>query len=186
MGKNKRISSKTFFLALAVCIFLQGCATTKLPHTYRVEGREYKNFDSLSDEDALKAVVMTYNVKVEPGSEETAKVLTLQFQLEKLEKRSSTYLDSSGVFKSMGFEKTDLSLWSEEDLVRTYNDLRQKFVMFSALRLLSDEENAKKIIYIVGMQSLVNELERRENTKQTWQVVSQVLSAALSVAVSLM
>lgn len=183
-GKNIMFSA-VVVLAAAFCCFLQGCATTKLPHTYRIEGREYKNFDSLDDEDALKAVVMTYNATVETGPEETAKVLTLQLQVEKLKKRKSEYVNSSGVFEMIVFEKTDLKVWSEEDLLRVYNDLRQRFVAFSGVRVLNEEENAKKIIYVVGMQSLVNELERRENTRQARQVISQLLSAALSTAVSL-
>lgn len=173
---------------LLLVVFLsavQGCATTKLPHTYKMEGKEYKDFDSLGDEAALKAVVMTYNVEAEAGPEETAKVLTLQYQMEKLKKRKTGYIKSSGVFDMIVFEKIDLTLWSEEDLTRSYNDLRQRFVTFSGVKVLTEQENAKKIVYVVGMQSLVNELERRENTKQTWQVVSQLLSAALSVAVSL-
>jgi len=92
---------------------------------------------------------------------------------------------TSGVFEKIRFEKIELAIWPDEDLIKAYNELRQRSVMSPRLEPLNEEENARKIVYIVGMQSLVNELERRENKKKTWSVASQVLSTALSVAVSL-
>ncbi len=172
-------------LAVVFLFFLSGCATTKFPHTYRLEGKEYRDFKSLDDEAALKAVVMTYNVPVEPGPEETAKALTLQVQMELLEKRRTEYIKASGVFEKIKFEKIDLKIWSEEDLLSVYNELRGRFTAFQGLKEISEEQNAKKIIYLVGMQSLVNELEKRENTRQAWRVAAQLISTALSVAVSL-
>lgn len=192
MLKNKVFRSfrdiffgRSLLLAIGVCFLLYGCASTKLPHVYLVEGKEYKNFDSLNDEDALKAVVMTYNVPVEGKAEETAKIITLQEQMEKLRKRKSVYIVSSGVFEMIVFGKIDLSLWPEEDLIDTYNELRKTAAMSTRFEALKEEENAKKIVYVVGMQGLVNELERRTNKKQAWQIASQLLAAALSVAVSI-
>jgi hypothetical protein len=178
-------TSITILIAVVFCVFSQGCASTKLPHTYRIEGREYSDFKGLSDEEALKAVVMTYNVPTQGRAEEIAKALTLQEQLEKLEKRKTEYIISSGVFEQIVFEAIDLKLWLEADLIKTYNELREKSARDSGFRSLSEAENAKKIVYVIGMQRLVNELERRENKKKTGQIVSRLLSTAMSVAVSL-
>ena len=79
-------------LVTSICFFTAGCATTKFRYNYKVDGEEYADFNKLSDEQALKAVVMTYNVKTDSADELIAKTLTLQSQMDMLFKRKSAYI----------------------------------------------------------------------------------------------
>ena len=174
-------------LTAFICFFMAGCATTKFRYNYKIDGEECADFNKLSDEQALKAVVMTYNVKTESADELIAKTLTLQSQMDMIAKRKSAYIKSSGVFDEIKFDRLDLKTWTDDDLILAYNTLKDKGNLSydKPSATLNEKENARRIIYMTGMQALVNELERRENTRQAWGVAAQLLSAALTVAVSM-
>ena len=174
-------------LVASVFFFVAGCATTKFSYKYKIDGEEHADFTKLSDEQALKAAVMTYNVKTESADELIAKTLTLQSQMDMLSKRKSSYIKDSGVFDQIKFDRLDLKTWTDDDLILAYNSLKDKANLSynKPSAALDERENARRIVYMTGMQALVNELEHRENTKQAWAVASQLLSAALTVAVSM-
>jgi hypothetical protein len=174
-------------LVLSAVFLASGCATTKYDYKYRIDGQEYGDFKNLSDEAALKAVVMTYNVKTESADELIAKTLTLQTQMDMLAKRKSAYIRSSGVFEQIKFDRLDLKTWTDDELILAYNTLKEKTILSydKPSDTLTEQENARRIVYMAGMQVIVNELEKRENTKQAWAVAAQLLSTALTVAVSM-
>ena len=178
---------QALILGLVVfCMILTGCASLKHQKMgYKVDGVEFKTFKDLSDEQALKVTVMVYNVAGETPEEKIARSITLSEMIELLKKRKSAYLKNSGIF-DMTYEEVDLKSWSDDDLTKVYHALKNRVDIsnYRSISSLTEEENAHRIVYLTGMTAIVAELQKRDNVRQTWSVVGQVLMTALSIAVS--
>lgn len=176
-----------FTLFLIPAFILAGCASTRLTHGYKVEGQQIAEFENLSDELALKMVILIYNTTTDGFSEETAKSITLDKYIILLDKRKSKYLEDSGVF-DLTYEKIDIKKWSDQDLIKVFEELRAETMLKYQHRTIShltEEENAHRIIHLTGLKEIARELKARENTRYAWDIAGQVLATALSVAVSI-
>ena len=177
---------KAFVLA-ALCLSAAGCATTKShQYGYKVEGREYRKFADLSDEDATKVVVSFFNVPDEIYEDSVAKYLTIQKYMEILEKRKSEYIENSGIF-GLAYKEIDLKLWNDQDLVTVYEALERRTIeyRYAPVATLTERENALRICRLTGMNCLIDELRRRKNTREAWGVAAQLVTVALQVALSM-
>jgi hypothetical protein len=177
---------KSLVLILAASFVLSGCASLKhQKFGYKVDGKEYKSFKDLSDEHALKVTVMIYNINAEGPEEKIAKSITLTQMVEMLKQRKSAYLEGSGIF-DIQIQEIDLKTWTDEDLVKVYKILKNKVDIsnYRAFPSLTEEENAYRVMYLTGMTAIVTELKKRDNVRQAWSTVGQVLVTALSIAVS--
>lgn len=170
---------------LCICSSLMGCATTRLPKGYKVEGEEYLSFKDLSDEQALKMVVLIYNIKPEAWEDEISRKLTLEEYMALLKKRHSKYVKQSGIF-DLKYEKEDLKKWSDKDLIKIYETLEAKTKGYYDVTAgeLSDRQNAVRVMHLTAMGVIVKELQKRETTRSALQVAGEVLTIALSVALS--
>ncbi len=179
---------KKHFLLLtiaALCCSLTGCATTRQQLGYKVEGKEYKTFEELDDDKALKMVVMIYNVNTNSEEEITAKNIALTKYMKILKARNSKYLKESGVF-DLSYEKIYLSKWHEEDLVRIFKHLQyqpEKYD-FETTTELTEQQNTRRIVYLTAMVALAEEVKNRDNTRYAMDMFGNLLGIALAVAVS--
>lgn len=162
-----------------------GCATTRLPKGYKVGGEELVRFKDLSDDQALKMVVLIYNVKPELWEDEISRSLTLEEYLKLLKKRHSKYVKSSGIFE-LEYKKERLNKWSDEDLLKILKALDSKSQDYYEVTAgeLSERENAVRIMRLTGMSVIVNELKKRTGTRTAMQVFGQALTVALSIALA--
>jgi hypothetical protein len=182
--RTKRFTFLTILMVL--CLLVTGCATTKhYKHSFKIEGKEYKKFKDLDDEQALQMVVMFYNVPEETYEDGVARGLTLEMYMEALEKRKSEYLKSSGVF-DLAYKKVELKTWDDQNLVNVYDALEKKVINqgFRLISELSERESAVKIVRLTGMNSIVQELKNRQITREAWGVAAQLLTVALQVALT--
>ena len=69
---------KSSVLLLCAITILSGCATMRYPSTYKVEGKEVKEFKDLDDDKALKAVVLIYNAKSDIWEDSIARRIALE------------------------------------------------------------------------------------------------------------
>lgn len=169
----------------AACCLLCGCATMRYPGAYKVEGMEFKDFTQIDDDRALKVVALIYNVKPEGWEDGIARSLALQEYQGLLAKRKSQYVKKSGIF-DIEYERVKLSSWSDNDLVRLYECLEPKARMYytDSAPELSESQNARRIIYLTGINAAIAELKKRDITQKTIAIAGQVLSGALMVALS--
>ncbi len=174
-----------FILAVLVYAAISGCASTKAHYGYKVDGQQYASFKELDDEQSLKMVVMLYNVPTETYEDKTAKNITITKYMELLQKRKSDYIAGSGVF-DLQYEKIDLKVWPEDDLISVYRALAEKPGVYDhqTTHELSENDNATKIVRLTGMEEIVRELRNRQNTRQAWSILAQVLTIALNVALA--
>jgi hypothetical protein len=173
-------------LILACLGVISGCATTRYPSAYKVEGREFREFKELDDEQALKAVVLIYNVKQEDWEGGIARSLALDYYLSLLKKRRSAYIENSGIF-AMQYDKVKLSSWKDEDLVKLYDALAPRtdpYYMDSAHEL-TEMQNAERIVCLTALASTEKELRRRDNNRNTTALAGQVILAILTIALQL-
>ncbi|MDP8298732.1 MAG: hypothetical protein P9L88_02340 [Candidatus Tantalella remota] len=175
----------SLFLVLALAFVITGCATTRHHFGYKVDGKAYTKFDELTDEQALKMTILVFNVRTEAYDDGVARSVTLTELMEQLKKRKSSYLKNSKVFE-LHYETIDIESWSDDDLIGMYNALEAKMSVYNGRDIvaLSDRENALRIARITGMTEMVNELKRRQNKRQAWNIFAQVLTTALQVAIT--
>ena len=180
--------NKIAAILAVTCLVLasSGCATTRLPLGYKVEGKEYISFKDLGDDQAMKMFALIYNIKTDEWADGVAKSLALSEFRELLKKRKSKYIKSSGIF-DVEFEKVDLKKWTDHDLVKVYEALEPKAKAYyeSSAANLTEEENATRVMYLTAMSAIVKDLQKRETTRSAMQVAGEVLTIALSVALSL-
>lgn len=171
---------------ILAAVMLSGCATMRYPSAYKVEGREFKEFKDLDDERALKVVALIYNVKHESWEDGVARSLALEEFQGLLEKRSSEYVKKSGIF-DIAYDKVKISAWSDEDLVKLYDCLAPKTACYYTDRApeLTEIQNAERITYLTAINSLVKELKKRDITRKAMAIAGQVLTTALTVALSM-
>jgi len=174
------------FLCLALA--LNGCVTAghQLKYKYVLEGKEYKNLKELNDDQALEMGALIYNARVETSAEKAAKNLTIERYLDDLRKRRSKKIKESGILE-LEYEEVDLKGWKREELVGMFESLKAQ-IDYSASQPsenTTERENARMIIHATGINSIVSELKRRQDTETFWQVFSQVLVIAANVALSL-
>jgi len=180
---------KRYFLLLiiaALCGSLTGCATTRQQLGYKVEGKEYKTFEELDDDKALKMVVMIYNVDTNSEEEIVAKNITLTKYMRMLKGRNSKYLKESGVF-DLSYEKIYLNKWHDEDIMRVFKYLQsqpEKYDFETAAEL-PEQLNARRIVYLTAMVSIAEEAKKRDSTRYAMDMFGNFLGIALAVAVSL-
>ena len=181
-----RISVKPLALLIWTVIILSGCATMRYPSTYKVEGKEVKEFKDLDDDKALKAVVMIYNTRSDIWEDSIARSIALEEYLKLLKNRKSAYIKKSGIF-NIKYDKVKVSKMKDEDLERLYDALLPKAEVFSmdSAPELSEIQNANRIIYLTAISSVITELKRRDNTRNVISIAGQVLVTALTVALQL-
>jgi len=158
----------------------------RYPSAYKVEGKEFKEFRDLDDERALKVVALIYNVKHESWEDGIARSLALEEFQGLLEKRSSKYVKKSGIF-DIAYDKVKISTWNDEDLLKLYDCLAPKAACYYQDRAseLTEIENAERITYLTAINSLVKELKKRDITRKAMAIAGQVLTTALTVALSM-
>jgi hypothetical protein len=168
-------------------MLLSGCATMHYPKTYKVEGKEVREFKELDDDKALKLVVLIYNVKHEEWKESIARSIALQEYIRLLAKRRSAYLKKSGIFE-VKYDKVKLKTWKDPDLIKLYESLTPKAEIYyvEAAPQLSDVQNAERIMYLTAMSAIDTEMKKRDNTRNVVSIASQVLIGALTVALSML
>lgn len=175
----------TIFL-ICISAMLSGCATMEYPSAYKVEGKEYKDFKQLDDDHALKVVALIYNVKTESQEDAIARSIALEEYLNLMAKRKSRYIKDSGIF-SIKYDKVKISSWKDDDLIKLYDTLAPKtdaYYMDTAPEL-TEIQNARRIMYLTAVNSIVKELKKRENTKSAISVACQLLLTALSTALAM-
>ncbi len=173
-------------IVIALCFSLTGCATTRQQLGYKVEGKEYKTFEELDDDKALKMVVMIYNVNTNSQEEIAAKNIALTKYMRILKGRNSKYLKESGVF-DLGYEKIYLNKWHDEDLRRVFKYLQsqpEKYD-FETTAELTEQQNTRRIVYLTAMVSIAEEVKKRDNSRYAMDVFGNMLGVAIAVAVSL-
>jgi len=182
-----RILIKPLSLLLCAVVMISGCATMRYPSTYKVEGKEVKEFKDLDDDKAIKAVVLIYNAKSDIWEENMARSIALEEYLKLLKKRKSRYIKKSGIFK-VKYDKVKVSKMKDDDLEKLYYALVPKtetYYMESAPEL-TERENAKRLVYLTAMSSISTEMEKRNNTKNVISIAGQVLVTALTVALQIL
>lgn len=169
-----------------VSALLSGCATMQYPRDYKVEGKVVKNFKELDDDKALKLIALIYNVKTETWEDGIARSIALEEYQKLVSKRNSKLVKNSGVLK-IEYDKAKLSKWKDEDLIKLYDTLNPKTdgYYMDAAPELSEIENARRIMYLTAINSIAQELKKRENTKTVISVAGQVLLTALSAALAM-
>jgi len=177
---------KPIVLLFSAAIILSGCATMRYPTTYKVEGKEVKEFKDLDDDKALKAVVMIYNTKSDIWEDSIARSIALEEYLKLLKNRKSAYIKKSGIF-NIKYDKVRVSKMKDEDLERLYDALLPKAEVFSmdSAPELSEIQNSNRIIYLTAISSVITELKKRDNTRNVISIAGQVLVTALTVALQL-
>jgi hypothetical protein len=172
-------------ILLCASLLLSGCASGKYAHGYKVGEQEFVAFDDLSDENALKMVVLIHNVPAETYEEGVAKNLALKEYTGLLKKRNSKYLKESGIFE-LTYDKINFNEWDDEDLLTIFEALERKSnkYKYTPVSSLTDKENAARIVHFTGMAILAKELKKRINTQRAWAFVSNALTVALGVALA--
>ena len=129
--------------------------------------------------------ILVFNIRTEAYDDAVARSVTISELMEQLKKRKSAYLNNSKVF-DLSYESIDIQKWTDEDLISMYNSLEAKMSVYNGRGVaeLSDRENALRIARITGMTEMVNELKRRQNKRQAWNIFAQVLTTTLQVALS--
>jgi hypothetical protein len=175
-----------YVVSLTLAASSSGCATMRYPRAYKIEGKEYKEFKELDDERALKVVALIYNVKHEVWEDDIARSLALEEYLGLLAKRKSKYIKDSGIF-DIKYEKAKISTWEDEDLVKLYDTLAPKADAYyiDSARELTETKNAERIVYLTAVNVIVKELKKRDITRKVVLLAGQVLTTALTVALSL-
>ena len=178
---------KPLTLLLCAIIILSGCATMRYPSTYKVEGKEAKEFKDLDDDKALKAVVLIYNAKSDIWEDSIARSIALEEYLKLLKKRSSAYIKKSGIF-NIKYDKVKVSKMKDEDLERLYDALMPKAEVYhmDSAPELSEIQNANRIIYLTAISSVKQELKKRDNTRNVISVAGQILVTTLTVALQML
>ena len=158
----------------------------RYPSAYKVEGKEFKEFKDLDDERALKLIALIYNVKHEAWEDGIARSITLEEFQKLLEKRKSQYVKKSGIF-AIEYEKVKISEWSDEDLVRLYDCLAPKAACYyeNCAPELTETQNAERVVFLTAVNSVMKELKKRDMTRNVVMIAGQVLTTAISVALSM-
>ncbi|MDP2913770.1 MAG: hypothetical protein Q8N91_07210 [Candidatus Omnitrophota bacterium] len=158
----------------------------RYPSSYKVAGKEAKEFKELDDERALKLVVLIYNVKHESWEDGIARSVALQEYISLLAKRKSLYLRNSGVF-DISYEKINLSTWKDEDLIKLYDTLEPKASTYyvDVAPELTEIQNAERIIYLTAESAVATEMKKRNNTRNAVTIATQILVGILTVALSI-
>ncbi len=177
---------KPLALLLLFVMILSGCATMRYPRTYKVEGKEVREFKDLDDDKALKAVVLIYNAKSDVWEDSIARSIALEEYLKLLKKRKSAYIKKSGIF-NIKYDKVKVSKMKDADLERLYDVLIPKAEVFSmeSAPALSEIENTNRIIYLTAISAVITELKRRDNTRNVISIAGQVLITAITVALQI-
>ena len=177
----KRFAFPVFVLCILTLI--SGCATMRYPSSFKVEGKEVKDFKQLDDDKALKLVVMIYNIKAQDWEDRMARSISLEEYISLLAKINSVYLKKSGIFR-VSYHKIKLKDWKDENLIRLYNTLTPKAEKYyiETGPELSEIQNTERIMYLTAMSAVDTELRRRDNTRSAMSVASQVLMGALTIA----
>jgi hypothetical protein len=103
-----------------------------------------------------------------------------------LKKRNSKYIRSSGIF-DIKYDKVKLSSWKDEDLVKLYDQLSPKastYYMDSASEL-TETQNAERIVYVTAVNSVIKEIKKRDISQKAVSVATELLAAALSIALAM-
>ncbi len=176
------------FPALIICLSLIvcGCAAMRYPGAYKVEGREFKEFKDLDDERALKLVALIYNVKTQCWEDGIARGIALEEYQGLLAKRKSPYIKNSGIF-DIKYDKANIPSWKDGDLARLYDCLYPKANAYYADSApeLSETQNARRIVFLTAVNAVIRELKKRDITRKAVMIAGQVLTTALTVALSL-
>jgi len=182
-----RILVKPLVPLFCAAIILSGCATMRYPNTYKVEGKEVKEFKDLDDDKALKAVVLIYNSKNDIWEDSIARSIALEEYLKLLKKRKSAYIKKSGIF-NIKYDKVNVSKMKDEDLEKLYDALIPKAEVYrmDSAPELSEMENASRIIYLTAVSSVITELKKRDNAKNVISIAGQILITALTVALQVL
>ena len=177
---------KLSVLLLCAIAVLSGCATMRYPTTYKVEGKEVKDFKDLDDDKALKAVVLIYNSKSDVWEDSLARSIALEEYLKLLKNRKSAYIKKSGIF-NIRYDKVKISKIKDEDLERLHDALMPKAEVYhmDSAPELSEIQNANRIIYLTAIISVEQELKRRDNTRNAISIAGQVLVTILTVALQM-
>lgn len=181
-----RCPLKSAVLLICLCAMVSGCATIRYPSAYKVEGKEFKEFKDLSDDQALKVVALIYSVMPEGWEDGIARSLALEEYMKLLAKRNSKYIKDSGIFDAK-YDKVKLSTWKDEDLIKLFDHLAPKartYYAESAIEL-TETQNAERITCLTATNSVVAELKNRDITQKAFSVAINVLMTALSVALSM-
>jgi hypothetical protein len=181
-----RIPVKPLILIFSLALILSGCATMRYPSTYKVEGKEVKEFKDLDDDKALKAVVLMYNAKSDIWEDSLARSIALEEYQKLLKNRRSAYIKKSGIF-NIKYDKVNVSKMKDDDLERLYEALLPKAEVFQmeAAPELSEIQNANRIIYLTAISAVITELKKRDNTKNVISIAGQVLVTALTIALQM-
>jgi hypothetical protein len=158
----------------------------RYPSTYKVEGKEVKEFKDLDDDKALKAVVLIYNAKSDVWEDSIARSIALEEYLKLLKNRKSAYIKKSGIF-NIKYDKVKVSKMKDGELERLYDALIPKAEVFSmdSAPELSEIQNANRIIYLTAISSVMTELKKRDNARNVISIAGQILVTALTVALQM-
>ena len=159
----------------------------RYPGGFKVDGKEYKEFKDMNDEDALKVVAQIYNLRHETWEDGIARSISLEKYQELLKKRRSEYVKKSGIF-DIKYEKTDVASWQEEDVAKLYEALEPKIEVYYVGKSgdLTEIQNASRIMYLTAISAVGDEFKKRRNTKTAISVAGQLLVTALTIASSVL
>ena len=177
---------RTIVLLVSLSVLLSGCATMRYPTVYKVEGKEVKEFKELDDDQAVKAIVLVYNVKHDDWEGGIARSIALEEYLGLAKKRNSRYIKNSGVF-DLKYDRVDISSWEDDDLRKLYAGLLPRargFYMDSAAEL-TEIQNADRILYLTAINIVAKEMRKRKNADDATAIAGRILVGVLSVALSM-
>jgi hypothetical protein len=158
----------------------------RYPSAYKIEGKEFKDFKDLNDDQALKVVALIYNVSHEGKEDGIARSIALEEYLKLLAKRNSQYLKKSGIFDTK-YDKVKISSWNDEELMDLYHYLAPKARAYcvESTSELTETQNSHRIICLIATNSVVTELKKRDITHKVVDIAGRVLVGALSIAASM-
>jgi hypothetical protein len=182
-----RTLAKPLVLLLCVIAILSGCATMRYPSTYKIEGKEVREFKDLDDDKALKTIVLIYNVKSDIWEDSLARSIALEEYLKLIKTRKSAYIKKSGIF-NIKYDKVKVSKMKDGDLERLYDALIPKAEVYrmDSAPELTEIQNANRIIYLIAISSVITELKKRDNARNVISIAGQVLVTALTVALQML
>jgi hypothetical protein len=159
----------------------------RYPTSYKVEGKEVKEFKDLDDDKALKLVVLIYNVKPETWEGDIARSISLQQYIGFLEKRRSQYIKESGIFEAT-YKKVNIASWKDEDLVKLYDSLHYKASKYyvDASPELNETQNTERIVYLTAISAAVTELKARDNKRNAVEIASRLILGVLTTALAML
>ena len=154
---------KHLVLIICLCIALPGCVSLGGKTAMDPGPGRARNFNDLSDEDALKMVLKLEEAKPQTEEDGVAKNIALGGYIDELKKRNSSYIAGSGVLR-VPYPKEDLKKWALKDLDKMYRALDASMMIYKGVKIsdLDEEERALRAIRMTANDAVARERRRRD------------------------